>query len=122
MPKRFHVPRVCDDCPFRRGGVRLRRERVRELARAATDNQGSAFWCHKTTGVLGKVPRGKRRQQCAGALIFAEKQGRANQIARIMGRLGAYDPDALMATPEAGDVYDTVDAILAEGSWPDLGR
>lgn len=122
MSKPFHVARVCDDCPYRRGGVRLRRERIRDLIGYATDNQGAAFYCHKTTGIVAKVKRERKNLQCAGALIFAEKQGVANQITRIMGRLGFYDPDALMATPEAAEVYDSPREMLAEGGWPSSSK
>jgi len=95
MGRRWHVDRPCNDCPFLRdGGIRLTRDRVKEIARGQLDTQGASFACHKTTGVLGKLPR-EKDLQCAGGLIFAEKQGAANQITRIMGRLGLYDPDQL---------------------------
>lgn len=88
----------CDDCPFLiKGGIRLRKARVREIARGALDSQGATFSCHKTVNYGGEngeaLPetRDEQEQHCAGALIFAEKNGVANQMTRIMERLGLYD-------------------------------
>src|SRR5262249_54552584 len=109
----YHVSRPCDDCPFRRtGGVRLRAERVRQIARLVTGNPGGKFACHKTTGVLGRVRRALKDQQCAGALVFCEKQGKSTQLMRIAERLGRYDAAALLATPDAADIFNDVEEML----------
>ena len=46
----FKLTKPCSNCPFLKvGGIRLRRERAREIARAQIDAQGGTFPCHKTT-------------------------------------------------------------------------
>lgn len=110
----WHVTKPCDDCPFRRtGGIRLRAERILELARDVTGNPGAQFWCHKTTGKMARVRRDLRNQQCAGALIFCERQGKSTQLMRIAERLGGYDAAALCASPDAADIFDTLAEWLA---------
>jgi hypothetical protein len=106
MAKAWNMPAPCADCPFLRdGGIRLRRSRVKEIAGFALGNPGAGFACHKTTGNEAKA------RQCAGALIFAEKHGHANQIMRIMERLGAYDAREL--EPHFDRVFDDVDEWAA---------
>ena len=107
----------CKGCPFRReGGVRLRPRRAREIADYATDSQGAMFACHETTGVKGRR-KAKEESQCAGSLIFAEKQGRANQMTRIMERLGLYNPAAFTEAAKAA-VFDDIDEML-DAQLPD---
>lgn len=118
---RFELKRPCDNCPFRReGGVRhLAPERVAQIAGAMLDGQGATFACHKTTidvedddGVEHRAA-GPRSQHCAGALIFAEKNGNANQPMRIAERLGLYDAKALMADKRVVDmVFDDLAEML----------
>lgn len=100
----FTMKRPCVDCPFlREGGIRLSQKRVREIAGAMLAVQGATFQCHATVDyddtedgapVQRRTPRD---QHCAGALIFAERQGRGNQMMRIAERLGMYDAAALMS-------------------------
>lgn len=105
----WDLTRPCADCPFRReGGVRLRSERTREIAEYALGPGGATFACHKTTGVGGEYKDGKQRQ-CAGALVFAEKNDAPTQMMRICGRLGFYDPNKLEGFD---DVFDDVDEML----------
>ena len=115
----FDLRKPCEDCPFlREGGIRLRRERVLEIAEAMLDSQGSTFACHKTTidspdgdGDLVATPKSKH---CAGALIFAEKNENGTQAMRIMERLGMYDAKALMSDKTVVDrVFDDLDEMLA---------
>jgi hypothetical protein len=118
---RFDLKRPCDNCPFRRrGGVRyLAPARVMEIAHAMLDFQGSTFACHKTT-VEEEDEEGMSRrsttassQHCAGALIFAEKNGNANQYMRIAEQLGLYDAKALMADKKVvALVFDNVNQML----------
>lgn len=104
---KFDLRRPCKECPFRndRPGY-LTRERARQIAHALDPGRpdlGGSFTCHKTTVPAddededGDMMDGPNAQHCAGALIMLEKSGRTdhNQILRIMGRLGAYDPDKL---------------------------
>jgi len=101
---KFDLRKPCDDCPFRRvGGVQLTRGRVREIARLVTSNPGATFACHKTTvddDETGDRVETPESQHCAGALVFAHRQGRYPQLVRIAGRLGMYDPDALEGEAE----------------------
>lgn len=86
----LHSP--CINCPFRKeGGIRLRAGRVRELIRN-TQNPGAEFACHKTLED-GKIVA--TSQHCAGALIFAQKQGTSTQMMRICERLRLFDPSKL---------------------------
>lgn len=117
MPKAYAVPRVCADCPFRRtGGIRLTQRRVHEIARCALGNPGGTFSCHKTVDY--STDEGKGGLHCAGALIFAEKHNHATQMTRIVERLGMYDAAALLATPEAADVFDTLGEMLVAQGRP----
>jgi hypothetical protein len=87
-PYRLTTP--CADCPFlREGGVRLTLARVRQIAGGMLKRSGGEFSCHKTTGVEGKAAPGGRAH-CAGALLFAEKNGNATQMMRIAERLRLY--------------------------------
>jgi hypothetical protein len=52
---------------------------------------------------------GPNSLQCAGALIFAEKNGNATQMMRIAERLGMYDPRKLNMD---ADVFDDIDEML----------
>lgn len=126
---RFELKRPCDNCPFRKeGGVRhLAPERVAQIAGAMLDSQGATFACHKTTIAVeidGEEHQGvgQRSQHCAGALIFAEKNGNANQPMRIAERLGLYDAKALMADKKVvALVFDDVRQMMranAEGDKP----
>lgn len=96
---KFYMVRPCPHCPFRtdRPGY-LRRTRAAEIAEGLLDYD-AAFSCHETT-VDADDDSGERwettdSQHCAGALIFLEAQERPNQLMRIAGRLGAYDPARL---------------------------
>jgi hypothetical protein len=95
-PMDFKMTAPCDNCPFRKeGGIRLRPDRAREIAHQFTDSQGGTFPCHKTVDYGTEDDEGNTSldgtQMCAGGLLFAEKQGKANQLVRIMERIGAYD-------------------------------
>jgi hypothetical protein len=110
----IHVPRPCDQCPFRRvGGVRLRATRITEIARAVLGPAGGSFTCHKTTGFLGPVRPKYKDQQCAGAFIFAEKHDAPTQLMRIAERLGLYNAAALMTPTNVAAIFDTVDEMRA---------
>lgn len=46
---------------------------------------------------------------CAGALIFGEKNGVANQMVRVLERIGMYDPREMQ---DQDDVFDTIDEMM----------
>lgn len=116
----IHMYAPCDNCPFlKEGGIRLTRARVEELvANLANYSSGGSFPCHKTTvsqedddGDSDRVD-GPKAAFCGGALIFSHKQGWANAMIRIAGRLGLYDPEK---HPEAAQrlVFDSEREMLA---------
>lgn len=102
----------CDACPFTKGpnAVRLTAGRVRELAKNALSTSGGSFPCHKTTVEVGdgELGYGRKTVECAGSLLFAHKQGRYNQYARILGRIGMFRPDEM----DASDVFDSTADML----------
>lgn len=123
----YTMTKPCADCPFTKGNViELTAARAKEI----TDNMlswgGGEFPCHKLLSYCGEEKRRCRgvceghetdkSQFCAGALIFAEKHQFANQMMRIAGRIGMYDPSKLMSdeNKEAKDrVFDTKSQMLA---------
>lgn len=90
------------DCPFRKkNGIRLTRARVMEVA-ACAENPGGGFPCHKTVKFTDDEESydqesydQEKAKHCAGALVFADKQGASSQMMRICERLGVYDPSKL---------------------------
>lgn len=109
----LHVP--CCNCPFlRKGGIRLKKARVRQICRDILSDQGKTFACHKTTADRnGELVEVAASRHCAGALIFTEKHGSCTQMMRIAQRLQMYDPRKLMADQEVLDlVFDTEDEML----------
>lgn len=99
----FDLTRPCPECPFTRGGFKVRASRAREIAGLMLHPQGGTFGCHMTSR-----PKPKH---CAGALVFAEKHETLPQLARIAERLGAYRPDQF---DEAAYrlVFDTVEEMV----------
>lgn len=115
------MTKPCASCPFLKvGGVRLRKERAEEIAVGLLDSQGIVFPCHKTVDYSeyensdsSDYSPQDGHIHCAGALIFAEKNGNATQMMRIMERLGQYDPEKLMADSEVvASVFDDLDDML----------
>ncbi len=109
----LHVP--CSNCPFlRKGGIRVTRERARQLAKNMLSPSGGTFACHKTTGeVNGERVEVPTSRHCAGALIFAEKQKNATQMMRIAERLCLYDARKLMSKKEIVEtVFDSMSEMV----------
>ena len=108
----------CGNCPFLRksGAVRLMRSRIEQIAGVMLDPHGGTFTCHKTTVEVededGNCDRedGPNATHCAGALIFAEKNGNQTQMMRIAGRIGIYDPGQLNMD---ADVFDDIGEMLS---------
>jgi hypothetical protein len=77
---------------------------------------GGEFPCHKTLKAVDDDQDGEehvvteKSRHCAGALIFAEKNGTATQMMRISERLRLYDPSKLEGQD---DVFDDMDEMLA---------
>lgn len=111
----------CDSCPFTTypKAVRLTAGRVRELCKNALDNNGGSFPCHKTTVDVededGHCDRanGSNSQECAGSLLFGHKQGKYNQLSRILGRIGAWTPDSPAMKAALPFVFASTRAMLA---------
>lgn len=105
----------CNDCPFlKKGGIRLHPARATEIMDAVTTNPGATFACHKTT--VDDDSEGDRvvtmnSQHCAGALVFAEKQGLIDQpqMNRIAMRLSLFDPSKLQGHKQ---VFDSQEEML----------
>lgn len=113
---KFDIKKPCDDCPFRReGGIRLRRSRAEEIAEGMLSSQGSTFACHKTVDHDGDQFTKSEEKHCAGALIFAEKNGTATQMMRIVERLGMYDASKLVGHD---DVFNDLDEMLEVQEQP----
>lgn len=109
----FKLVKPCDNCPFlKNGGIRLTADRTEEIAANMLSLAGGSFWCHKTTEPDEDGGSGPDADHCAGALIFAEKNGVATQAMRIAERLGLYKPEALMANTEVvQSVFDSFEEM-----------
>lgn len=110
----LYVP--CSTCPFlRKGGIRLTKQRVLDIAGNMLLPHGKTFACHKTTIESdGGLTEGPSSRHCAGALIFAEKNQNATQMMRIAERLRMYDARKLMSKKEVCDlVFDSVREMAA---------
>lgn len=109
VPLRLTTP--CAHCPFRTD-IRpyLSEGRARQIAKVTFDH-GAPFNCHKTLDYQDGEPQVLgSSQNCAGAVILAEKIGKRGQIAQIAERLRLWSPDCLdMDAP----VFDTVEAFIA---------
>ncbi len=69
-------------------------------------NDDQSFPCHKTTvpdDQAMDMMTTEKTQHCAGALALQEKEGFANQMTRIAGRLGIYSPNDLEDTDKVVD-------------------
>lgn len=114
----YKLVKPCDLCPFRRDAKHLvlSRDRAIEIGGQMLSLQGGQFVCHKTAKIVDGefVDAGESSSHCAGALIFAEKNGNATQMMRIAERLGAYDASALQGQEQ---VFDDLDE-MAEASLP----
>ncbi len=89
----YDLHKPCKNCPFlKKGGVRLTRGRVNEIAGMMLGGRGE-FPCHRTTreNADGDLVETSKSKHCAGALIFAEKHNRSTQMMRICERIGMYD-------------------------------
>ncbi len=112
---KYDLKKPCANCPFlKKGGVKLRHARIDEIADGCTTNPGATFACHLTTEDVedesGNYDREEtpKSQHCAGALVYADKQGDLGmvQMHRIVMRLGLLDPTQLEGY---NDVWDDLD-------------
>jgi hypothetical protein len=111
----------CANCPFRVvGGIPLMPARVHEIGSMMLDSQGGTFSCHKTVddsdreeGDEGTARISRPGEvHCAGALIFAEKNGASTQMMRIMERFGDYD-HTVFTEPVKALIWDDMGQWLA---------
>ena len=118
---RFNLYKPCDSCPFLKSdkGCRLTVDRVKEIAGMMLQSQGSTFACHKTTFEVeddegeSDMAAGAKSKHCAGALIFAEKNGNATQTMRIMERIGEYKRHKFMEDLDVvNSVFDSLDDMV----------
>lgn len=98
LARRYSLRTPCRRCPFRVDvEPYLRTERAEEIARSL--HEGAEFFCHETTETVttedGDETRaeGPRSRFCAGAMATMEREGNPNQMLRIAGQLGLYDPE-----------------------------
>ena len=103
---RFDLRAPCDDCPFlRKGGIRLTRERVTEIASGCLgQGAGAIFPCHK-------YAYGRRAgwQHCAGAIVFAQNNGIETQGMQLAERFGWLHPETMRGHAR---VFRTLAAML----------
>jgi hypothetical protein len=101
------------NCPFRTDSLKgwLGQERAEELVSALYE-QDLTFSCHKTTTDTEDGfdhSSDNNTQHCAGAMIMMEKSEQANQMMRLMERIGLYDRNKLdMTSP----VFDTPEQFI----------
>lgn len=120
----FDMTVPCGDCPFRKeGGIKLTKDRIRAIGGMMLDSQGGTFPCHRTVDYAReraddghRIP-GPGEVHCAGALLFAEKQGKTHQMMRIMERLNLYDASKLTDAAKAL-VWDSLAQWLKSGAIP----
>lgn len=123
----FALKKPCVDCPFRKtGGIRLNRERAREIAGYFIDrSQASTFPCHRTVdydaeadaeddeSADGPATRASLRmdwQMCAGGMIFADKVGTFSTMMQLGIRLGLMKIDDL---EDRDGIVDSLDELVS---------
>lgn len=115
---KYDMTKPCGVCPFSRAGLKLSKERARELGGQIVNIRGEGgrpeFPCHKTATIddEGGFIGDKDSQHCAGALIFAEKQDAPTQMMRLAERFGFYDRSKL---DMGADVFDDLREMIAAG-------
>lgn len=102
----FDLKRPCPKCPFRKDCILgwLGRIRSEDIAGAVLDD-GKTFSCHETVehdDETGEHVERDEEQHCVGALILTDNEEVSNQMQRIAGRLGIYDPENI--DPKARDL------------------
>lgn len=98
----FNRKKPCRTCPFRtdENGLRhIGEERAQEIADCLLGDK--TFICHND---IDKDESDK--QHCVGATLILEKLEMPNQMMRIAGRLGLYDPSVLSGSDEVFDDFE----------------
>jgi hypothetical protein len=94
---KYTMTTPCDQCPFLNTSNMKRGFTLRRLKEFAANE----FPCHQTASSVededgfSEYRANEKSVHCAGALIFNEKRGTANQMMRICERLGMYDASKL---------------------------
>lgn len=106
----FDLKSPCSNCPFRNDvETYISGERAESISRAIYDKDGT-FTCHNHAHSLG-LDKEKPEQHCAGAMIILEKMDKPNQLMRIGGRLGYYNPSQLVNREVVYDsLYEFIDS------------
>jgi hypothetical protein len=84
------------------------------------DRNGHTFSCHKQS-YGEKIDDGETLSyqpsiddaHCAGALIFAGRNGNQTRMMQIAERIGLYKPDQFCSTRQRRIVFATIDEMLA---------
>ncbi|MET4144300.1 hypothetical protein [Arthrobacter sp. UYCo732] len=96
-PAPFALKRPCGNCPFRNDRQPfLSRDRAQDIADSLEAD--ASFHCHQTLSYEsedGSAELTATSKHCAGAMITMEREGKANQMMRIGGRMGLYNRDEL---------------------------
>jgi hypothetical protein len=112
MSRKFCADQPCEGCPFIVGpkAVRLMRGRIHEIVSSLV--AGASFPCHKTVEYddEGEGVFTGKELECTGAIMFLDRMGRSNQMTRIAGRLGIFDPSKLKGRDV---VFKSLRAMLA---------
>lgn len=97
VKRRWHLIAPCGECPFlREGGIRVRPDRAREIARTHIEEGGGAiFHCHKSVYTGRGRWRKADRLHCAGAILFALNNGVHTLAMQLGERLGLYELDQM---------------------------
>lgn len=111
----FTLKKPCPECPFLKGSSTnqtLPKIRLREITRELDEDDHSTFTCHKTLDYSYERPQDhkkEKQQHCAGAMIYLQKQGRANIAMRMAHFFGMMDINKLDMSAdviERGDLED----------------
>ena len=111
----FTLKRPCPGCPFSTGPKAVRflgRARAQQIVDSLVD-QDATFSCHETNlyDDEGEARETRDSQHCAGAMILLMRLEMPNQMMRIAGRIGSFDPDSLdMESPVFANFDEFVDA------------
>ena len=106
---KYDLAKPCDECPFRSDKkFYLDSRKVTEIVDGLL-YYNTGFSCHKTTTCKDRTAQHRNAQNCAGALIFLEKNNASTNTTRISERIGLYDRSKLdMDSP----VYETKQEMI----------
>ncbi len=116
---KFDLKRPCPGCPFRVGDGAVRylgRRRATQIVDSMITHDAH-FSCHQTNDFSsGDVRETADSQHCAGAAIMLMRAGQPNQIMRIAGRIGWFDPKNLDMDAEVFGSFEEFIEAQADGT------